>query len=90
MRVPTDMPKSRRVVSRGRVVVIAIVAIAFIFIISLRGVAGFWTDYLWFDSLGLSSVFTGVLGAKIALGAIFTVTRATRAQEASDLIRLNE
>jgi uncharacterized membrane protein (UPF0182 family) len=72
MRVPTDMPKSRRIVSRGRFVVIAIVAIAFVIIISLRGVAGFWTDYLWFDSLGLSSVFTGVLGAKIALGAIFT------------------
>jgi uncharacterized membrane protein (UPF0182 family) len=28
---------------------------------------------MWFDSLGLGSVFTGILGAKIALGAIFTV-----------------
>ncbi len=45
---------------------------AFLLITSLRGLAGFWTDYLWFDSLGLSSVFSGVLGAKIALGVIFT------------------
>ena len=71
MRTPTDMPQRRRL-SRGRAVLIAAVAVAFVLFLSLRGVAGFWTDWLWFDSLGLSSVFSGVLGAKIALGAIFT------------------
>ena len=72
MRVPTDMPKRRRSSGRGRIIVIVVVAVAFLLITSLRGLAGFWTDYLWFDSLGLSSVFSGVLGAKIALGIIFT------------------
>ncbi len=72
MRVPTDMPKRRRSSGRGRIIIIAVVVIGFVLITSLRGVAGFWTDYLWFDSLGLSSVFTGILGAKLALGAIFT------------------
>ncbi|MCD9625615.1 UPF0182 family protein [Rhabdothermincola salaria] len=73
MRVPTDMPKRRRRGSgRGRVVFIAIVLVLFVLVISLRGVAGFWTDYLWFESLDLTSVFTGILGAKIALGVIFT------------------
>lgn len=73
MRVPTDMPKRRRRGSgRGRVIFIAVVLVVFLLAISLRGVAGFWTDYLWFESLDLTSVFTGILGAKIALGAIFT------------------
>jgi uncharacterized membrane protein (UPF0182 family) len=72
MRVPTDMPKRRRGSGRGRIIVIVAIVVAFVLITSLRGIAGFWTDYLWFDSLGLSSVFSGVLGAKIALGAIFT------------------
>ncbi len=34
--------------------------------------ARFYTDYLWFENLHLSSVFTGILGAKVALGVIFT------------------
>ena len=39
----------------------------FILITSLRGIAGFWTDFLWFDSLGLSDVFSGILGAQLTL-----------------------
>ena len=46
----------------------------FILITSLRGIASFYTDYLWFDSLGRSEVWRGVLGAKIALSVIFTGT----------------
>ncbi len=76
MRVPSDMPKRRRGSGRGRIVVIVVIVVGFLLVTSLRGVAGFWTDYLWFDSLGLSSVFTGVLGAKIALGVIFTLVFA--------------
>jgi len=72
MRVPTDMPKRRRSSGRGRIIIIVVIAVAFLLITSLRGLAGFWTDFLWFDSLGLSSVFSGILGAKIALGVIFT------------------
>jgi len=71
MRTPTDMPQRRRI-SRGRLALIVTAAVDFVLFMSLRGLAGFWTDWMWFDSLGLSSVFTGVLGAKIALGAIFT------------------
>ena len=72
MRVPTDLPNPRGRVSRGRLVIIIAVAVVFFLAFSLRGVAGFWTDFLWFDSLGLSSVFTGVLWSKVALGVIFT------------------
>jgi len=66
------MPQRRRF-SRGRIALIVVVGVVFALFMSLRGLAGFWTDWMWFDSLGLGSVFTGILGAKIALGAIFTI-----------------
>lgn len=73
MRVPTDMPPRRRRASRGRLAIIVVIGVGALLFLSLRGLAGFWTDWLWFDSLGLGSVFTGVIGARLALGAIFTV-----------------
>jgi len=74
MRAPTDMASRRRRTSgRGRVIIV-IAAIALFFLVtSLRGIAGFFTDYLWFDNLGLAQVWAGILGAKIVLGVIFTV-----------------
>ena len=44
-----------------------ILFIAFILLVSLRGIAGFYTDYLWFDSLGLGAVWNRVLSTKAAL-----------------------
>ncbi|MBU3701101.1 MAG: hypothetical protein FGM58_03535 [Acidimicrobiia bacterium] len=73
MRVPTDMPQRRRRVSRGRLAIIILVGVGALLFLSVRGLAEFWTDYLWFDSLGVRSVFTGIIGARIALGAIFTL-----------------
>ena len=34
---------------RGRVLVIVAAAVVFILAISVRGIAGFYTDYLWFE-----------------------------------------
>jgi uncharacterized membrane protein (UPF0182 family) len=45
----------------------------FVLLTSLRGIAGFYTDYLWFDSLDFTGVFTGILGTKIGLGAVFSL-----------------
>src|SRR3954453_2617388 len=73
MRAPTDMPRRRRRTSgRGRVLIIVAAVVLFLLVTSLRGLAGFYTDYLWFDNLGLTQVFRGILGAKLALAAIFT------------------
>ena len=41
--------------------------------LSIRGLAGFYTDFLWFDEIHLTSVFTGVLRTKFLLGLLFTV-----------------
>jgi uncharacterized membrane protein (UPF0182 family) len=75
MRVPSDLPRPRRerIGTRGRVVLAVLAVALFILITSLRGIAGFYTDLLWFDSLGFRGVFTGVLGAKIKLVGLFSL-----------------
>ena len=74
MRSPTDLPRRRRMRSpRGRLGLILALVVIFFLIVSLRGIAGFYTDYLWFQELHLTSVWRGVLGAKVFLGVIFTV-----------------
>ena len=55
---------------RGRVIVGVLLAVAFVLLISLRGIAGFYTDYLWFDSLGLDPVWQRVLTTKATLSLI--------------------
>ncbi len=49
------------------------VAVFFIGMVSLRGLASFYTDFLWFDSLGHRDVFTSVLGAQVVLVVLFAV-----------------
>ena len=77
MRPPSDMPQARAPrprnpgSNRGRTILIVAAVALFLVITSLRGIAGFYTDYLWFDSLGYEGVWSGVLGAKTSLAAIF-------------------
>jgi uncharacterized membrane protein (UPF0182 family) len=52
---------------------VVIGAALFVLLTSLRGIAGFYTDYLWFDSLNFAGVFTGVLSTKVGLGAVFSL-----------------
>ncbi len=47
-----------------------ILAGLFVLLISLRGIASFYTDFLWFQSLELESVWRTVLGAKFSLTII--------------------
>lgn len=73
MRAPTDMPRRRtRPPGRGRVLLIVTAVILFILFTSLRQIADIWTDYLWFDSVKLSSVWQRSLTIKLQLGALFT------------------
>jgi len=70
MRVPTLEPR-RRFRLRGWIIgsVVAFVVLLF----SLRGLAGFYTDYLWFDSLGQGSTWSSLLAARVAPALVFTV-----------------
>ncbi|MEA2828724.1 MAG: uncharacterized protein QOG43_3163 [Actinomycetota bacterium] len=73
MRAPTDLPRRRRGSTSRRVALVVIGLALFFLVISLRGIAGFYTDYLWFDEVGLTGVWKGVLGAKVGLGIIFSL-----------------
>ena len=73
MRAPTDIAGRRRRPARGRIILVLIAVALFFILVSLRGIAGFYTDYLWFDELKLTSVWRSVLGVKIALGVMFTL-----------------
>ena len=74
MRAPADMPprRRRRSSGRGRIVLVVVAVAVFVLFTSLRGIAGFYTDYLWFDGLGRSDVWSGMLEAKLLLGALFS------------------
>jgi uncharacterized membrane protein (UPF0182 family) len=74
MRAPDDLPRRTRRArrgNRGRVLIVVGLVAAFVLLTSLRGIAGFYTDYLWFDSLDQGGVWRGVLSAKLSLALIF-------------------
>jgi uncharacterized protein len=73
VRAPTDIAARRRRPHRGRILLVLVAVALFLVLVSIRGIAGFYTDYLWFDELNLTSVWRSVLGVKIALGVIFTL-----------------
>jgi uncharacterized membrane protein (UPF0182 family) len=72
MRTPADLPRRMpRASRRTRIIVVAAVVAVIVAILSLSGLARFWTDYLWFQSVGFTSVFRGVLLTKVVLALVF-------------------
>lgn len=71
MRVPADRPRARGRVPANRIWLIVVAVVLLFLVTSLRGIAGFYTDYLWFNELGFSSVWRGTLGAKALLTLVF-------------------
>jgi uncharacterized membrane protein (UPF0182 family) len=72
MRAPTDLPRRRRRI-RGRIWIVVGVVLLILLLTSLRSLAGFYTDYLWFKELHFTSVFRGVLVVQVVLAVVFTV-----------------
>lgn len=75
---PADTPKrppkkKKRVSNKGRIALLIMAAAVFVLFLSARGIAGFYTDYLWFDAQGHTEVFRNILLAKIALAIIFSL-----------------
>ncbi|HMC41057.1 MAG TPA: UPF0182 family protein, partial [Acidimicrobiales bacterium] len=72
MRTPQDQPRRLpRASRRTRVLVVVGIVVLIVLIASLRGLANFWTDYMWFQSVGFTSVFKGVLLTKVVLSVVF-------------------
>ncbi|MGI9613454.1 MAG: UPF0182 family membrane protein [Acidimicrobiales bacterium] len=59
--------------SRFRTPVLIGAGLLFVLMLSANGVARTYTDWLWFDNLGLGSVWATILGTQIALAAVFTL-----------------
>ncbi len=71
MATPIDARRRGRFGGRGRTIGLVVVIALVVLAMSLKGIAGFYTDFLWFRSLGLTSVWRNVLGARIVLALIF-------------------
>ena len=71
MRVPTTQRRKRSFRIRGWIIGGVIVLLILLF--SLRGLAGFFTDFLWFDSVGQGGTWRALLSAKVVLALVFTV-----------------
>ncbi|HEU5301423.1 MAG TPA: UPF0182 family protein [Acidimicrobiia bacterium] len=63
--------KGRRTRLRGWLIAAAVVLLVLLF--SLRGLAGFYTDSLWFDSLGQGGTWERLLAARVVPALVFTV-----------------
>ncbi|OFW66391.1 MAG: hypothetical protein A2Z12_05000 [Actinobacteria bacterium RBG_16_68_21] len=68
---PTPISFRRRASGRRRWLGVVIVVVVLL-LLSLRGLATFWTDYLWFDSVGFSSVWTTLVFSRVMLVLIAT------------------
>ncbi|MGH9305569.1 MAG: UPF0182 family protein [Acidimicrobiales bacterium] len=66
----------RRSLPRNRLWIIGAAIVVLVVILSLRAVAGFYIDYLWFQSLSLTGVWSGILGAKVGLALSFSLILA--------------
>jgi len=79
MRVPQDMTRERRGPSRAQLILIGVIAVAIVVLLSLKGLAVFFTDYLWFANYHLGEVWRGVLLAKVELWVVFAAIYAAGA-----------
>ncbi len=76
MRRPEDLPRRERRprasgIGRGRIALIVLAVVLVVLFVSLKAIATFYTDYLWFKSVGQTSVWRTVLGTKLALSIVF-------------------
>ena len=81
MRVPSEPSRRRRPVrpfGRKRRVVVAVVAVGLlVLLLTARGVAHFYTQALWFSSLGRSGVFSTMVRVKVVLALLFSLVAGT-------------
>src|ERR1700722_1249511 len=74
MRSPQDLPRRLpRTSRRFRIGLVIAIVVIIVLVASLRTVADFWTDYLWFKEVHFTSVFRGVLVNEVILAVIFSV-----------------
>ncbi len=63
--------RARRFSDKGRIALIAVAVVIVGVLLFGRFFAGFFTDYLWFDSVGRAGVFSTVLRSKLLMFFLF-------------------
>jgi uncharacterized membrane protein (UPF0182 family) len=69
----TEIEEAPRAPQSGKRRIIGAVAVIAVLVLlaSLRGLLTLYTDYLWFDDLDRTSIWAGIIGAKVVLSVIF-------------------
>jgi uncharacterized membrane protein (UPF0182 family) len=70
VRVPSVERRRRSLGLRGWLIGVAILLV--VLLLSLRGLARFYTDYLWFDDVGFTRTWRALLSAKLVPALIFS------------------
>ncbi|MFN8050472.1 MAG: UPF0182 family protein [Acidimicrobiales bacterium] len=76
MRNPQDLPRRRRrwgVPGRGRSVLIGLAVVLIVLVFSLRAIARVYTDFLWFDALGVARAWERQLQYQGILAVLFSL-----------------
>ena len=71
MRIPADLPPQRRRVTKRQLLFFVAVVIVFVLVLSIRSIAVFYTDYLWFSNFHFTEVWRGILLDKVGLAIVF-------------------
>ncbi|MEY3656619.1 MAG: hypothetical protein RL114_977 [Actinomycetota bacterium] len=59
--------------SRGRIVISVVIGVVLLLAFSAKSLSSFYVNLLWFDSVGQSNVYWGILRSKVELAAIFAI-----------------
>ncbi|MFN5602806.1 MAG: UPF0182 family protein, partial [Acidimicrobiaceae bacterium] len=59
--------------SRGRILVSVLVGAVLLLVFSARGLSSFYVNVLWFNGVGFSDVYWGILRSKVELAVIFSL-----------------
>ena len=68
-----DSSERRGGPNRSRTLLAVVIVLLVLLALSLRAIATFWTGFLWFDILDLTSVWRRLLSAKVTLGVATTL-----------------
>lgn len=72
--MPRRRPRSRRFEGhRGRLFAAIAIGVLVVLALSMKAIATFWTDFLWFDDLGLGDIWRRLLSARATLAIVATV-----------------
>jgi uncharacterized membrane protein (UPF0182 family) len=59
--------------SRGRIILSSVIGIVLLLAFSAKGLSSFYVNVLWFNSVGHSNVYWGIMRSKAELALIFTL-----------------